>query len=169
MKKLLAIATIFVVGLSTNVLAGETLKILTWKGYAPQELVDKFEKDTGIKVELTFSNNEEMIAKLRATRGAGFDLAQPSQDRISSVQEKFKIYQPLDYAKINADQLVASMFDAVKKNTKVGNDSYAVPFCYGTSGLIVNKKLAADAKDYTALLDKAYKGRVNRTCFCVRR
>jgi len=161
MKKLLIIATIFIVAMSTNALAGKTLKILTWKGYAPQELVDKFEKETGIKVELTFSNNEEMIAKLRATRGAGFDLAQPSQDRISSVQEKFKIYQPLDYAKINADQLVGSMLDAVKKNTKVGSDSYAVPFCYGTSGLIVNKKMAPDAKDYTALLDKAYKGRIS--------
>jgi spermidine/putrescine transport system substrate-binding protein len=66
----------------------ETLKLLTWKGYAPQKLVEQFEKETGIKVEVTFSNNEEMIAKLRATRGAGFDLAQPSQDRISSVQEK---------------------------------------------------------------------------------
>ena len=35
-----------------------------------------------IDVEVTFSNNEEMIAKLRATGGAGFDLAQPSHDRI---------------------------------------------------------------------------------------
>ena len=41
-----------------------------------------------------------MIAKLRATRGAGFDLAQPSQDRISFVQEKYKIYQPIDLSKV---------------------------------------------------------------------
>ncbi len=142
-------------------MAADTLKILTWKGYAPQELVDKFEKETGVKVELTFSNNEEMIAKLRATRGAGFDLAQPSQDRISSVQEKFNIYQAMDYTKINSDQIIGSMLDAVKKNTMVGSDSFAVPFCYGTSGLIVNKKLAPDAKDYDALLDKAYEGRIS--------
>lgn len=161
MKKLLALAVILVLSLSGSAFAKETLKILTWKGYAPQELVDKFEKQTGIKVELTFSNNEEMIAKLRATRGAGFDLAQPSQDRISSVQEKFHIYQAMDYSKINADQLVGSMLDAVKKNTMVGSDSYGVPFCYGTSGLIVNKKLAADAKDYDALLNKAYEGRIS--------
>jgi spermidine/putrescine transport system substrate-binding protein len=102
-----------------------------------------------------------MIAKLRATRGAGFDLAQPSQDRISSVQEKYQIYQPMDYSKINADQLIASMLDAVKKNTAVGADSFGVPFCYGTSGLIVNKKLAADAKDYSDLLNKAYEGRIS--------
>ena len=78
----------------------ETLELLTWKGYAPNALVEKFEKETGITVKATFTNNEEMIAKLRATRGAGFDLAQPSQDRISSVQEKYNIYQPLDYSKI---------------------------------------------------------------------
>lgn len=147
--------------MAANVEAAETLKILTWKGYAPQQLVDKFEAETGIKVELTYTNNEEMIAKLRATRGAGFDLAQPSQDRISSVQAEYKIYQPMDYAKIDATQVVGSMLDAVKKNTMVGEDSYGVPFCYGTSGLIVNTKLAPEAKDYDALLDQAYDGRIS--------
>ena len=161
MKKLLLLTAIICLALSTSASAADTLKLLTWKGYAPQELVDKFEKETGIKVELTFSNNEEMIAKLRATRGAGFDLAQPSQDRISSVQEKFKIYQPLDYTKINGEQIISSMLDAVKKNTKVGNDSYGVPFCYGTSGLIVNKKLAPEATDYDALLSESYNGRIS--------
>ncbi len=93
----------------------ETLKLLTWKGYAPQKVIDAFEKETGIDVEVTFSNNEEMIAKLRATRGAGFDLAQPSQDRISSVQAKYKIYQPLDYSKIDASLFIPSMLEAVKR------------------------------------------------------
>ena len=161
MKRILVLAVMLTLSLSSSAFSQETLKILTWKGYAPQQLVDKFEKETGIKVELTLSNNEEMIAKLRATRGAGFDLAQPSQDRISSVQEKYQIYQAMDYSKINADQLIASMLDAVKKNTAVGGDSFGVPFCYGTSGLIVNKKLAADAKDYSDLLNKAYEGRIS--------
>lgn len=139
----------------------ETLKILTWKGYAPQKLVDQFEKETGIKVEVTYSNNEEMIAKLRATRGAGFDLAQPSQDRISSVQEKYDIYQPLDYSKIDAALFIPSMLKAVQKNTLVGGKSYAVPFCWGTSGLVVNSDKAAGVNSYKALVDPKYKGRVS--------
>lgn len=147
--------------LSTSAMAKETLKILTWKGYAPKALVKKFEKQSGYKVEITYSNNEEMIAKLRATRGAGFDIAQPSQDRISSVQAKYKIYKPLDYSKINEKTIITSMLEAVKKNTKVRNDSFAVPFCYGTSGLIVNKKLAPNANDYSALLDKQYSGKIS--------
>lgn len=161
MNKLLFVTLSLLLAISTSATAGDTLKLLTWKGYAPQELTDAFEKETGIKVEVTFSNNEEMIAKLRATRGAGFDLAQPSQDRISSVQEKFKLYQPVDYTKVNVEQIVPSMLEAVKKNTRVGEASYAVPFCYGTSGLIVNKKMAAGAADYDALLDPQYKGRIS--------
>ncbi len=139
----------------------ETLELLTWEGYAPKVLMDKFEKETGITVKATYSNNEEMIAKLRATRGAGFDLAQPSQDRISSVQAKYKLYQPIDYTKVDAAQIVPSMLEAVKKNTMVGDKSYAVPHVYGTSGMIVNRKYAPDASDYKDLLNPAYNGRVS--------
>ncbi len=141
--------------------SSETLSLLTWKGYAPKVLIDKFKKETGIDVKVTFTNNEEMIAKLRATRGAGFDLAQPSQDRISSVQEKYQIYQAMDMSKIKTDQIIPSMLAAVKKNTMVNGKPHAVPFCWGTSGLVVNKKLAPAAGDYSDLLNVMYKGRVS--------
>ena len=156
----LVIVTMMVFGFG-NLWAAEELALLTWKGYAPQNLVDKFQQETGITVKVTFSNNEEMIAKLRATRGAGFDLAQPSQDRIASVQEKYQIYQPMDLSKIQSDQIIDSMLEAVKQNTMVDGKPHAVPFCWGTSGLVVNKKYAADAKDYTDLLNQAYAGRVS--------
>jgi hypothetical protein len=42
-----------------------------------------------------------MIAKLRATGGAGFDLAQPSHDRIYAAQQEYDIYKPLDLSKID--------------------------------------------------------------------
>lgn len=160
MKRCLLLLLVFVFGVS-SVFAGGTLRLLTWKGYAPNELIEKFEKETGINVEVTYSNNEEMIAKLRATRGSGFDLAQPSQDRISSVQEKYNIYKPIDYSKIKTEQIIPSMLKAVKENTKVGKDSFAVPFCWGTSGLIVNKKYAPEASDYMDLLNPKYEGRVS--------
>ena len=148
--------------MTTGVLtAGETLKIITWKGYADKALVSAFEKETGIDVKITYSNNEEMIAKLRATRGAGFDLAQPSQDRISFVQKEFPIYQPIDFSKVNTDQLITSMVDAVKKNTEVDGKSYGVPFCYGTTGLIINKKEAPEAGDWSDLWNEKYKGKIS--------
>jgi spermidine/putrescine transport system substrate-binding protein len=163
MKKLLLVLFLLFAFLFINIsiAAADTLSLLTWKGYAPKTLVDKFQKETGIEVKVTYTNNEEMIAKLRATRGGGFDLAQPSQDRISSVQEKYKIYQPIDLSRIKTDQIISSMLEAVKKNTMVQGKPHAVPFCWGTSGLVVNKKFASDAKDYSDLLNAKYQGRVS--------
>ena len=161
-KKKLCVLLLFSIFLFVSAAsAAEPLRLLTWKGYAPKVLLDKFTKETGIEVKVTYTNNEEMIAKLRATRGAGFDLAQPSQDRISSVQKKFKIYQPIDFTKIKTSQIIASMLEAVKKNTMVDGKSHAVPFCWGTSGLIVNKKKAPDASDYADLLNEKYSGRIS--------
>ncbi len=139
----------------------KVLRIITWSGYAPQELLDAFTEETGYKVEVTLSNNEEMISKLRATRGGGFDLAQPSQDRISSVVKEFAIYQPIDFSRIDEDQIDPSLLAAVKKNTLVNGASYAVPHIYGTEGLVVNKKLAPDIKDFKDLLDPKYNQRVS--------
>ncbi len=159
MKKVIVMMALLLCG--SSMAMAETLQLLTWKGYAPKELVDKFQQETGITVEVTYSNNEEMIAKLRATRGAGFDLAQPSQDRISSVQAEFGIYQPIDYTKIESDLFIPSMLDAVKKNTQVDGKSHAVPFCWGTSGLVVNAAKAQGASSWKALIDPQYAGRVS--------
>ena len=161
MRKLMLVG-VSALTLTTGILAAQdTLRIITWKGYTPKALVDKFEKESGIKLKITYSNNEEMIAKLRATRGGGFDLAQPSQDRISFVQKKFPIYQPIDYSKVNTKQIIPSMLAAVKKNSGVDGKGYAVPFCYGTTGMIVNKKLAPDAKDWSDLWNPKYAGKIS--------
>ncbi|MDJ0818835.1 MAG: extracellular solute-binding protein [Desulfobacterales bacterium] len=164
MKKVFVISLIlgtFLVFAFGNLYAAEELALISWTDYAPKSLVDKFQKETGITVKVTYSNNEEMIAKLRATRGAGFDLAQPSQDRIASVQEKYKIYQPIDMSKIQTGQIIESMLEAVKLNTMVKGQPYAVPFCWGTSGLVVNKKFAPNAGDYSDILNAMYKGRIS--------
>ncbi len=83
---------------------GQKLRIITWADYVPADLIAAFTKETGIEVEVTLSNNEEMISKLRATGGAGYDLAQPSQDRISSVQRDFEIYKPIDLKRVKLEE-----------------------------------------------------------------
>jgi spermidine/putrescine transport system substrate-binding protein len=67
--------------------AAETLRILTWADYVPAAVARQFTAETGIAVEVTLSNNEDMITRLRASGGAGFDVAQPSQDRIAGAQQ----------------------------------------------------------------------------------
>ena len=131
--------------------SAETLRLLTWGGYAPDAVVDMFEAETGIDVEVTLSNNEEMISKLRATGGGGFDLAQPSQDRIAGPQVEFGIYKPMDLSQIETDRFIPSMLDATKANTTIDGEVFGVPHIWGTSGLVVNTAEAGSVADYTDL------------------
>jgi spermidine/putrescine transport system substrate-binding protein len=145
LKLATALAALMVVGSAE---AAEKLRLLTWADYVPKDVMEQFTKETGIEVEVTLSNNEEMISKLRATQGAGFDLVQPSQDRIAGPQAEFGIYKPLDMSKVKSDQFIASMLEATKKNTTVDGKVYGVPHIWGTDGLIVNTKAAPKVADY---------------------
>lgn len=140
----------------------ETLRLLTWGSYAPDEVVKLFEEEYPyIDVEVTFSNNEEMIAKLRATGGTGFDLAQPSHDRIYAAQLEYNIYKPLDLSKIDMDKLTPNLVEGVKANTTIDGEVYSVPHQWGTSGIMVNMAEAPDAKGWDDLCNPAYEGRTS--------
>lgn len=153
-------AALVVMGTSQAAQA-DTLRLLTWGGYAPDDVVEMFEKETGHTVKVTKSNNEEMIAKLRATAGGGFDLAQPSQDRISGPQAEFGIYKPIDLSRLKADQFITSMLEATKTNTTVDGEVYGVPHVWGTSGLVLDTTAAASVKDYTDLCAADVAGKVS--------
>ena len=136
----------------------QKLRLISWADYVPADVVAQFKKETGIDVEVTLSNNEEMISKLRATGGAGFDLAQPSQDRITGPQQEFAIYKPMDLSKIKTELFIPAMLDATKKNTTLAGKVYGLPHIWGTDGLVVNTKLAS-MSDYPDLCKAEYKGK----------
>ncbi|MGF1620283.1 MAG: extracellular solute-binding protein [Rhodomicrobiaceae bacterium] len=163
MRLKLAMATLLAASaLSASQASAETLRLLTWGSYAPDNVIKMFEeKYPDIKVEVTFSNNEEMIAKLRATGGAGFDLAQPSHDRIYAPQIEYDIYKPLDLSKIDTSNMVPSLLDGVKANTTIDGEVYAVPHQWGTSGLMADKTKAPDIKGWGDLCDPKYKGKTS--------
>ena len=151
----LALVTTFAAAQDAN-----KLRLITWADYVPADVVAQFKKETGIDVEITLSNNEEMISKLRATGGAGFDLAQPSQDRITGPQQEFGIYKPMDLSKIKSELFIPAMLDATKKNTTLAGKVYGLPHIWGTDGLVVNTK-SAQIADYPDLCKADYKGKTS--------
>ena len=162
MKKFTLAASLFAGAIVLALPAkAETLRLLTWGGYAPDNVIELFEKETGHKVEVTLSNNEEMIAKLRATGGGGFDLAQPSQDRIAGAQAEFDIYKPIDLSKIDASLFIDSMLESTKANTTLDGAVYGVPHVWGTDGLVLNTAQAGMVKDYIDLCSDAVAGKVS--------
>ncbi len=154
----MALALVCICGLARA--DGQKLRIITWADYVPADLIAAFTKETGIEVEVTLSNNEEMISKLRATGGAGYDLAQPSQDRISSVERDFGIYKPIDLSKVKIEEFQPSLLGIVKRNATIDGKLYALPYLWGTDGLVVNTK-DTSMTDYPDLCRPDLKGKTS--------
>lgn len=152
------LAAALVAGPAARADDAKRLRIISWADYVPAEVIALFKKETGIQVEVTLSNNEEMISKLRATGGAGFDLAQPSQDRIIAAQREFHIYKPIDLGQVKLDQFVPTLLETTRKNTTLDGKVYGLPYLWGTDGLVVNTK-RAKAVDYLDLCKPELKGK----------
>src|ERR1700760_3146167 len=142
MKLMLTACLALILCLHASGARAAKLRIITWADYVPADLIAAFKQETGIDVAVTLSNNEEIISKLHATGGAGYDLAQPSQDRLAAVQEEFGLYRPIDLKRVKVEQFQDKLLEIVKQNATIDGQLYALPYLWGTDGLVVNSKRA---------------------------
>jgi spermidine/putrescine transport system substrate-binding protein len=159
---LIAFAIIALLVNVVSVQAAEKLSIMTWEGYVTDELIAKFEKETGIKVEITFiSDNNEMFSKMRATGGTGWDIVSPTSILVKMPQKEFKLFQPIDTSRIKTlGNLEPVLFDTVKKHATIDGKLYALPYVWGTVGVLVNTKyVKKDPISYMDIYDEKYCGR----------
>ena len=164
MKAWLAAAAALLAILSAGTASADDpkkLRLITWAAYAPADVIAQFKQETGIQVEVTLSNNEEIISKLHATDGAGFDLAQPSVDRLTGVQRDFGVYKPIDESKVKLEQFRPEILEIARKNATLDGHLYALPYIWGTDGVVANSKFARDVSDYTAVCRPDLTGRTS--------
>jgi spermidine/putrescine transport system substrate-binding protein len=140
-----------------------TLNLFTWEGYAPKDLVEKFQKETGIQVTVTYyASNGELISKLKATKATGYDLVQPSVTLIPAAMDD-DLYQTIDPGKVkNAKNVIPSMLKASGElGGMIKGKRYGLPFDWGTEGISYNTKQVAKRPDsFGAIHDATHKGRI---------
>jgi spermidine/putrescine-binding protein len=136
---------------------GKELNLFGWSEYVPQQVLDGFEKETGIKVNYeTFGNNEEMVAKLVAG-GTKYDLIQPSEYTIEALAKKKKLL-PLDLSRIPNLKNLAPEF---KNRAHDPELKYTIPYMGSIVGIVVNTdKVKEPIKGYKDVFQDRYKGRI---------
>ena len=112
------------------------LNILNWSDELPDPVIPDFTAKTGIKVNTTpFSQNEEQINKLQATKGQGFDLCQPTRDRAPQFKD-LGVLQPFDLNKMpNPTNVIPSMMEASTSVWTWDGKLYHLPHCWGTEAM----------------------------------
>ncbi|HEY1283588.1 MAG TPA: polyamine ABC transporter substrate-binding protein [Steroidobacteraceae bacterium] len=124
--------------------AGEPkeLNLYIWNDYLAPDTIENFQKETGIKVAVSYyGSNEELEAKL-APGAAGYDVVVPSASAYER-QIKAGYYQKLDKSQLPNLKNMDPDIEARLAMHDPGND-YAVLHMWGTTGIGYNvKKIAA--------------------------
>ncbi len=110
------------------------LRMLIWSDYLPDAFKAKFEAETGIRIRhIGYGSNEELVIKLRSTRGRGFDLVSPSADR-RGLWQGLDLLRPLDLGVLPTDRILPKMLEAAEGFSWEGN-AYMLPLVWGTEAL----------------------------------
>lgn len=147
-------------GLTAQGAAAADLTISNWAGYMPPDIADTFKAATGLTVEVvTHATNEEIMGKLVASKGKGFDLVFVSSP-FAEALEKMKLLAPIDHAAVpNLANLYPQAIDlAYDPGAK-----FSVPYTWGTTGLCYRSDLVKTPVDSWFNLvkpDAALKGKI---------
>jgi spermidine/putrescine-binding protein len=133
-----------------------TLRLLTWEGYASDDLIKRFEEETGTKVAITYVGSaDEMFAKQQASGGADYDAVSFDTSAFARYIDA-GLLQPIDAARLaNAGNLLEPFRDvaAVRREAAV----YGTPLAWGSLPLIYLGSAFPDAApDWNALWDPAF-------------
>ena len=127
---------------STAALADE-VRVYNWSDYIDEDLLAKFEEETGIKLIYdVFDSNEVLETKMLAG-SSGYDVVVPSGTFLQRMITA-GAFQPLDQAQLpNA----VNLWDVIKDRTAqydAGN-AHSINYMWGTTGLGVNTGKVAEA------------------------
>ena len=119
-----------------NAFAAPVVNVLMWGEYLPDSVVADFKAKTGITVNHTkIGDNGEIISKMKAGGGAGFDLASPTNMRALQ-WENLGVLAPFDMNRINTSAVNPVMLAVGERDWNFGgNGSHWVPQLWGTESI----------------------------------
>ena len=163
-KKISALALTFVMTASILVGCGgsksnEVLNIYNVGDYIDEDLITKFEDETGIKVVYeTYDTNEAMYQKLKSG-SSNYDLIFPSDYMVEKLKEEDMLNE-INYS--NIPNYEKNMMDNFKTTEYDKNNKYSIPYLWGTFGIVYNKTKVdeKDLQNWDILWNKKYEGQI---------
>ena len=111
------------------------INIMMWSDYLPESFTKAFTDKTGIKINFTgIGSNDEIINKLKATNGEGFDIVTPTVNR-NPLWEPLELLQPYDMKRVPIDKVNPAMALGDEFWNFGGKGSTWLPHIWGTEGV----------------------------------
>jgi spermidine/putrescine transport system substrate-binding protein len=113
------------------------VNVYAWGEYISEDMIEAFKQDTGIQINLSvYGTNNEVLTKLTASQGEGFDIVFPSVTYLPAWYDAGDLLQPIDESKVDVDNIIPTLFE---KSLELGatrrGKRYAIPFNWGTEAI----------------------------------
>lgn len=141
---------------SANKYPNGKVYVYNWGEYIDPETLDMFEKETGIQVIYDeFDTNETMYPKVESG-ASNYDVVCPSDYMIQKMIDN-DLLQELNWDNIpNAKANIGAQYYEQSEAFDPGN-RYAVPYCWGTVGILYNKTMVDEpVTSWSILWDEKY-------------
>ncbi len=134
----------------------DSLNVFAWGDILDPAAIAEFEKESGIKVNLNYySSNEELLVKLKVTKGEGYDLIIPSDYAVLLLKNE-GLLKELNYSKLGFlnrinPRLLHHNYDLENK--------YSIPYEWEIFGLGIDKDYFKDRPlipSWKMIFDRAF-------------
>lgn len=132
------------VALGASAAPAEPLVVSNWDGYMAPDAVDTFNEVTGNEAELVLhSTNEEIMGKLIASKGKGYDVVFVSSP-FAEVLNNLGMAEELDHNKIPN---IANLYPEARQLSHDEGNVFSIPYTWGTTGLCYRSDLVEGTPD----------------------
>ena len=102
----------------------ESLTVSNWDGYMAPDAIQKFNEETGNEAELVLhATNEEIMGKLIASKGAGYDVVFVSSP-FAEVLHNLGLTEELDHSKIPN---IKNLYPEATELSHDPNNTFSIP------------------------------------------
>lgn len=134
------------------------LNLFTWAGMFPQEVLDQFTKETGIKINYSnFDYDEDMLAKLETAKGGEYDVV-IADDYIIQIAIEEGLVHKLDTSKLVNWEHINPIYQGQFFDPE---DEYTVPYGAGVQTIVYDPALVdIEINGYADLWDSSLAGNI---------
>ena len=137
--------------------AQPVVNVCSWGEYIDEDLITRFEEETGIIVNYQTAESNEALYSLLKSGAGDYDVVVPSDYMISQLIEEDMLAE-LDYSQIPNYALISDRFKGLTYDPQ---ERYTVPYAWGTVGIIYNETMVEEPiTSWSALFDDQYAGNV---------
>ena len=154
-----ALLTTSIFAVCSNNSAGEngTINVFNWGEYIDESLIKDFENETGIKVNYsTYDTNEIMYQKIKTNPGT-YDIVIPSDYMIEKMIKE-DLLEKIDFNNIPNYKYIGEKFKNLPYDP---TNEYSVPYTWGTVGIIYDSTVVTEpVTSWDILWNEKYKDNV---------